>query len=676
MKVSLDWLSKYVPFSVSPDELAHKLTMAGFEVEKIVSHRGDTVIELEITPNRPDCLNMLGLARETSAILGKKRVFPKIVSINFPKQKCIVDIEDKKGCPRYIATLVENPEIKASAEELAAPLENIHSRLVNNIVDITNFCMFETGQPMHAFDYDKLEGGKIIVRRANPGEKIITIDGVERKLDPSILVVADERKPVAIAGIMGGKDTEVTQSTKKVLLESAYFDPVTIRTASRKLGLSTDSSYRFERGVDFDMVEKGATRALNLITKLARGRITARKDENLISGKKEKKSVQVSISKINSYLNEKLTAEKCKGMLNALDFKSTILGKNKISVIPPSFRGDIKREEDIVEEIARLIGYDNLPITIPLIRASEVPDDETRKKRKAIKTALLAQGLDEIINYSMVSRANLAKAGQDIASGIRIRNPLTSEQELMRGSLLPGILGTVLTNINRQQKSLRFFEAGKIYCEGSETEALGLVIAGEPTFDWRKEKADAVDLFDLKGVVENTLQRALGLNVETQKGKAPYFRKEGSFVFSVDGKEVGEGGLISSEVLEKWDIKNTKVLFAQIDLHRVFGFALKEKRFILLCEYPAVTRDVSLAVKLGITFDEIKKAIFDLGGGILREIRFVEEYRGEKIPIGFRGIVFSLVYQSDCKTLTDDEVSALHGKIVTSIVDNFSAVQR
>ncbi len=676
MKLSLNWLKRYIQVNLTADELSHKLTMAGIEVEKVSKENNDVVFDLEVTPNRPDCLNVIGFARELSAILDQKKQIPSFKPHKMPTKKYDIQVDDKKDCARYIGTLIENVHVKPAVDWMESLLKSIGVRTVNNLVDITNFCLMETGQPMHAFDADKISGNKIIVRRAKKGEKIVMIDGVERELDPSILVIADDKKPVAVAGIMGGKESEVTEKTHNVLLESAYFDPVLIRRAARKLGLSTDSSYRFERGVDFDMVESGANRAIDLILELAKGDITKKDEVKAVSKLKLSTSIVVSIEQINGYLNDKLSIHACKKILNNLDFEATLFGKNKIKITPPSFRGDIKQEVDIVEEIARIVGYDNLPSTTPLIKPSQILPDEKRQKRNAIRKALLSQGLNEIITYTMVNKRSLEKTRQESLSGISIINPLSQDQEILRPALLASHLNVLAANINHQQKDLTVFETGKIYIGGSEKEVLAVALSGKQNSDWRNHARKTVNYYDLKGVLVKTIQDVFGAEITVKHIKKNYFDETQSVAIFLKGQEIGEMGLLSDEVVNNFDIKNAKVLFAQLDLEKLLKEDWRHKKFVPVCEFPAIIRDVSLAIKTEINFADITQEAFLLGEGILKSIDFIEEYLGEKIQKGYRGIVFSCSYQSDKKTLTDDEITKLHQRIVASIIQKFSAIQR
>ncbi|NCA96159.1 MAG: phenylalanine--tRNA ligase subunit beta, partial [Methanomicrobia archaeon] len=403
MKISVSWLKNYVSFSGSVEELATQLTMAGLEVESIEKVKGDAVLELEITPNRPDCLNLLGIAREVSAISNKKLTYPVVTKRRLPVRSCDVTIDDVKGCLRYIGVVIEGVKVGPSLKEQQHYLGSVGIRSISNIVDVTNFCMMELGQPLHAFDHDKLSGHKLIVRRARKGETIVTIDNVKRELDESILVIADQDKPVAIAGIMGGKETEVTDSTKNILLESATFDPILIRRASRKLGLSSDSSYRFERGVNIDTALMASQRACDLILQSSGGKITAYKDVRGASFKRKIKSIKVSLGDINQFLGSAITKNQCVQILKRLECVVTTKANDVLEIMPPSFRSDLRSAVDIMEELARIYGYNNIPSSLAMVRAVNIPQHDKRMKREQVRSFFVAQGFNEVVTYSMVS---------------------------------------------------------------------------------------------------------------------------------------------------------------------------------------------------------------------------------------------------------------------------------
>ncbi len=673
MKISLNWLKDYVSIGISADKLAHKLTMAGLEVEKTFSVDGDTVFELEITPNRPDCLNMMGIAREISAILNKTKEFPQMRKLSFPNNRCNISIEDKAGCSRYIGTVMEDVHIEPTSVWIKKRLTSIGIRSINNIVDITNFCLMETGQPLHAFDYDKISGGKIIVRRAKKGEKIVTLDDEERELDPSILVIADEKRPIAIAGIMGGKETEVTVETKNILLESAHFNPILIRRAVRKLALSSDSSYRFERGVDYDTVEVGAQRALLLIRNNAKGTIIARSDVSSRRQKTTKPKIVISKDQINAYLGTDITASQSKNILKKLDFEVAAHKKDVLTVTPPPWRKDIKQDVDVVEEVARIIGYDNLPLRLPQIQVTQMLQSPTRAIKKNIYELFLAQGFDEVITYTMISQPLIEKSGQAELKGLKIRNPLTCDQEILRPSMLPSLLSILQTNINKGQKGLKIFEIGKVYEAKGEKETLAIMAVGQRDRDWRKLKQEELDFYDIKGALQQVLKR-IGLKDAYFYGEDHSIFEEGkSATVGINNKEIGVMGEIKEDILSDWDIKIKKVYFAQVNLEEVFGHIKMEQKYHPLGEYPSVVRDISLAVKEEISFQQVQDIIFQTSSEILSTIEFKEQYLGDKITQGFRGIIFSLKYQSLERTLREEEVSIVHEKVCKALVNELGA---
>lgn len=676
MKISLNWLKDYVSVKIPPEKLAHHLTMAGLEVEKISSVNGDIVFELEITPNRPDCLSLWGMARETAAVFNKSLRLPKTKKIKPPRRQCAITVEDRKGCPRYIGHLMEDVGVAPAPEWIRTRLEALGGRAVNNVVDITNFCLWETGQPLHAFDYEKISGGKIIVRRAREGEKIVTIDGVERRLDPSILVIADVYKPVAIAGIMGGKETEVTACTRKIFLESAYFDPALIRRASRRLGLMSDSSYRFERGVDYGTVEEGARRVVSLILEEAGGKVTACRDTAVGRGRKAAKTIVLSVLKLNRYLGTCWSASYCRDILQRLGFGIRLQSQDILHVTPPSFRVDVKEEVDVIEEAARIAGYDHLPQSLPLIKAGEIPEEPRRLIRRAVNHLLIAQGFNEVVTYAMINAQSLQRSGQGGLEGVRIQNPLTQEQEMMRPSLLPSLLPVVLFNGNRGQKDLKIFETGKIYTPQGEREVLGLVMTGLRSQDWRLGRKEAVHFYDLKGVLEQTLERLGKKAVCFESSDQPFFEGGQGAVVKMEDIVVGILGKIKDSVLGRWDIKSRSVLFAQMDLEALGKEFSRERIFTPVPAYPAAVRDVSLAVKKDIHFRQVEEIARRVGGDLLVSLQFNEEYLGEKIPAGCRGVVFSLHYQSRERTLREEEVNALHEKIVGALAGELGAVRR
>lgn len=677
MKISLKWLKDYVAISLDPQKLAHKLTMAGLEVEKIETVGTDTVFELEITPNRPDCLNHLGLAREVSAILNKPLKTPKVKSLKIPRKKTDITIGDKNDCARYIGTVIENVSVGASPSWIKERLGAIGLRSVNNIVDITNFCLMETGQPLHAFDYDKLIGGKIVVRRAKEGEVITTIDGVERKLNPSILVIADVKRAVAIAGIMGGKDTEVTGSTKNILLESAYFDPILIRRGARALGLTSDSSYRFERGVDMTTVQQASLRAITLICEHAKGAVSAAADIYPKKVTVSAKSIDITKHQVETMLGAAIPLSKCKSILEKLGFKVSAK-KDSLKVSAPSFRGDIRREVDLLEEIARVIGYDNLPTSLPEIKASGIPENKNRILRERLANSFAALGFNEAINFATINKKSLERTKLESLTALKIKNPLTAEQELMRPSLFPSLLSLTATNINKGQKDLRFFEVGKIYPAAGtgERETLGVVLTGRRHHDWRSLEKTDIDFYDMKGAIESALAKIGVENAVFSPAQKDFLKNGQCATIAIDGQEIGLLGSVAGDVLAAWDIKQKNIWCAEINLETLFKHAKSKTKYEPLGEFPSITRDISLAVKKDVSFEAIRKCAFETIPQFLVAVKFVEEYLGDKIPAGHRGMTISLVYQSSSRTLREDEINQLHDGFSKALLQRFNAAIR
>ncbi len=678
MKLSLNWLQQYIEHTLSADELARRLTMAGLEVEGVEKINDDTVFEIEVTPNRPDCLNVLGLAREVSAITDRDLRVPEAEEYE-DSGSVDITIEDPAACGRYIATVIEGVSVKSFPLEKAKLLQSIGCNTISNLVDITNFAMFECGQPLHVFDLDKLEGGKIIVRRAKKGEKIVTLDDVERELDQTILVIADAKRPVAIAGIMGGRDTGVTSFTKRILLEAAHFDLGVIRRASRKLGLTSDSAYRFERGVAWKNVEAGSNRATDLILALAGGKVVGRRDVVASEVSHSRGEVTVSIDDIQKLLGAPLDLELCQKILKRLGCMVAV-SQNKLTVFPPHFRNDLKIKEDVIEEVARVVGYDNLPLSLPRVSAINISVDIERERFWGrVEDHLAGAGWHQIMTYSLISREALARTRYDGPLPVALQNPMSAEQEIMRPTMLPGFLQVAADNIHHGQKDQRLFEVAKRYLPAPDGErwTLGLLMTGRHASDWRHAKKDAVDLFDVKGALEElaSVMRVRGLSfVPTEK---PGFEMGQSADVRLNGKTIGAIGRVAAEVVAAWDVKKAAVYFAEVDLEDVRDAVSPHEKYALPAEYPAMTRDISLAVKEGsASFGDFEALCLQNGQGLLDKIDFIELYTGEKIESGCKGYVLSLTYQSRERTLTDDEVNTLHESIIRELIEKFGVKRR
>ncbi|MBU1006279.1 MAG: phenylalanine--tRNA ligase subunit beta, partial [Candidatus Omnitrophica bacterium] len=585
MRVSLNWLKDFIDIKGGLEKVRDSLTMAGLEVSSVIDIEGDSVMDIEITPNRPDCLSILGVARElASATAGTLKIQASIKKSYMKKAAghgaAKIDVVDKRGCPRYVGCIIKNAKIGPSPKWLIERLNAMGVRAVNNVVDITNYVLFETGQPLHAFDLDKLDGNKIIVRRAKKGESIITIDGVKRDLEPDTLVIADGKSPVAIAGIMGGKATEITNETKNIFLESAYFDPISVRRSQRKLTLASESSYRFERGVDLGMVLSASARAQELIKDLAGGK--AKGTVTDVGGRTIKeKEISLNLTEIPRVLGVDIKSNVVMDFFKRLELKPVKSGKNKISVKVPSYRQDLDTETDLIEEVARLYGYDKMPSKDPVFSAQKYYEQEKKEQvsfEKNAKRILCSLGLNEVLTYTLTSRSAIEAMGISFDKALRLANPMSSNQEFMRPSLLPEMLEVVSWNLSKNNLLLKLFELNKVYmidkASGNvrEKNNLSIGVCGVTEGNW-KEKAREIDFFDLKGIVQCFLDES-GVKDYVIKEGADFasLRNELSASIKIAGETIGMLGEIKSEVAKKFDIKQ-KVYLAELDVESLLKHA-------------------------------------------------------------------------------------------------------
>lgn len=681
MKISYNWIKEYIEVKKPPEGLADILTNSGSEVKAIERAGDDFIMDVEITPNRSDCLNYIGIAREVSALTGKAIKMPPL---KIKRQKPLgkvpfsVDIKDKDLCPRYTARLMRGVKVGESPGWLKKKIASMGLRPVNNIVDITNYVLFELGQPMHAFDYDKIKGKTIVVRRARQGEKIKSIDNKERSLEKDMLVIADQQRPVAIGGVMGGLDTEVTEKTKNILLESAYFDPVSIRRTSFKLALISESSYRFERGIDPGMVLAASDRTALLIEDICGGKIC----EIVDKGRRQEKEITVflRINRLNEILNLGLKENYVKKILSGLLLKNSSAKKGVIRVSIPSSRPDIKCEIDLVEEVARIHGFENIAMTIPKIVPNPDRKSVSLMAREKAKGVLASLGLNEVITYTMTGRGNIQKVfGPDIPNIINVKNYLSFDQESMRPSLIGGVLSALVYNMFRGIKDIKVFEIGAVYSKDpaagySERANLCIALTGLFSNDWQRKRGN-VTFFDLKGIIE-TLGEKLGIkNFEFEPASYPFLERGKSCKILLDNTAIGKAGLLSAGVQNNFDITQ-EVYIAEMDLDGLTPFVNFSKSFIEIAKYPSIKRDISLIAKEGISFASIAAIVAEEGKGFIKKVELMEKYEGEHIPAGHRGIAFRIEYRDKYKTLTAEGVGNIHSAIRQSLVEKLGVTLR
>jgi phenylalanyl-tRNA synthetase beta chain len=693
VKFTFNWLKDYVEIKIPAQSLAEKLTMAGLEVTSLEEKDGDFVFEIEVTSNRPDWLSVIGIAREVAAITGKKikagtRHKTPFGSAQgrqdtskgkkFPEHKLRIEIESKKDCPWYTAKIIRDVKVGPSPDWLKKRLELVGCRSINNVVDITNYILFTYGEPLHAFDLDALKGDTIIVRRAKDKEKITTIDGDEKQLNGDILVIADQNHPVAVAGVMGGKLSEVTEKTSNILLEAAVFDPVLIRRGRRALGLQSESSYRFERGVDLGMVELSSHVAIDLMQQTCGGQCVLAKSSS--PPKEKPKTITLDTSDSKRILGLDITTAKIKSLLSRLGFLVKTKNKKCLSVSIPSYRPDVSLAIDLMEEIARIYGYENIPTTVPVVKPT-IPEFQERDAVLLIKNILTGLGLQEVITYSLIDRRMLEGFSRAEEEAIVIANPLSSEQEILRPTLLPSLAGTVAYNLQQKQPYISIFEIAKTYTgSGKEGYSLGLAFCGERTLWFGPQYPhinDQVGFLHLKGVLEILCQR-LGLQSKPEVCHFTPAQNPDEYIVQVQNKTMAVGILkrLPRDILDRLEIKHREVFLAEVDLEKVIPHIRRVRPIHAPARYPGITRDISLSLPQGISFASIQQEILNHGGKLLQEVSMTDYYTGEPIPPGHKGLTVSCLYSSAERTLTDAEVNTLHAQMVKALQENLQATIR
>lgn len=683
MKASYNWLKDFVDFNLPPTELAHALTMAGLEVEAVKDFDGDVIFDIGVTPNRPDCLSIRGIAREISSLL---EIPFKDISAEVKKEDGkgpVVEIEISELCPRYSSRIVRGVKPGPSPQWLAKRLESCGIRSTSAIVDVTNYVLLEIGQPMHAFDLAKLAGEKIVVKQAGGISTFTTLDDEERKLSKEMLLIWDAEKPVAVAGVMGGLNTEVSQSTVDILLESAYFKPSSVRRTSRALGLSTESSYRFERGVDIEAVTLALNRAAQMIAEIAGGQISSLTDEYPEPFKP--RTISLTPARVNSVIGADIGESFIKKTLKNLGFRTERAGE-AFSVTPPSFRNDVEMEVDIVEEIARLYGYDKIPSTLPTMQMSAVPVHKTQELIKTMKDSMVKSGFSEVINYSFLNPDALDKlnlpSDDDRRNLIYIKNPLRKEDSAMRTTLIPALLNNVSMNLNRGEKMLRLFEISNVFLPAGkklpdEINQLAAIYHKERTSWIWQNKHDS--FYDLKGAVINLFNKLKIKEYSFEHDSSsvePYLHPGKSCLIVIKGQEAGSIGSLHPGTAEAFDITGDVTILEFNDIEKLLSGISPKTSFLSLPRYPYVERDISIVVSKDITVDRAEETILSVDSDIIELVRLFDIYTGKPIPDDKKSLAFSIRYRSADKTLTDSEVDQLHAKIVKRLEDGLKAELR
>ena len=697
MLFSYNWLQSFFKKKLpKPEKLAEILALHSFEVEEVKRVRKDWALDIDVLPNRaPDCFSHLGITREISAILNYKLGIGewKLTEDKNLKAKDFVSVEVKprQACPRYTARVITDVKVGPSPKWIRDRLEVCGLRPINNVVDIANYVMLETGQPLHAFDGEKLEGQKIIIRFAKEREKIVTLDEEKYDLDEDILVIADEKSPVAIAGIKGGKLPEIDNKTKIVVLESANFNPKVIRKGSKTIDLKTDASWRFEHGIDPNLTEIGINRAAFLIQKIAKGNVA----KGLIDFYPKKvlpKRIRLDFDYVKSLLGREIPKKEIINILKRLDFKITGVRPLQIEVEVPTFRLDISIPEDLIEEIGRIYGYQRIKATFPTVSLIPPKRNLDIFWENVIKNILKEAGLTEVYNYSFVSpeqfsifNSQFSKVVDELRSSsrfanarvIEVENPISEEQKYLRPSLIPNLLKNVQKN-QKNFREIRIFELGKIFqAPRTEKRMLTGLITGDA-------------FYQMKGVIDSLLQKIGISNIWydefeatpedsnppatlPSKGRAPskisIWHPKICAEIKVDHEEIGFLGEISQKILGDLEIEGKLVVF-DIDFEKLQRLSSEETIYQPISRFPAAVRDIAVLVPLEIRVEEVLNKIETAGGILVKDVDLFDIYEGEEIPGGKKNLAFHIIYQAEDRTLSSKEIDEIQQKIIKTLEEN------
>ena len=633
------------------------------------------IIDFEITSNRPDCLSIVGMAREAAATLGTSYKMPsfeyEVKNSSNINDELKVEVKDEL-CNRYMSRGVKNVKIAPSPSWMQERLLEAGVKPINNMVDITNFVMLELGQPMHAFDAREIKSGKIVVERAKDGEKFTTLDEVERTLDSECICIKDGEITVALAGIMGGLNSEIKDDTTEVYFESANFDGTNIRVNSKKVGLRTESSSRFEKDIDPNLAQLALDRACALVCELECGEVMEGTID-IYNSVKEEGSITVDSNWINKFLGTEISKEEMKSALDSLDLKTIINGDNLVITIP-TFRIDIAIKEDIAEEVARIYGYDKIPTTIFKVSTEREPKSKTELLSDTVVDLMVGSGIYQSISYSFVSPKVFDKvsipADSELRNVVKIKNPLGEDYSVMRTTTLPSMMESLGRNYSRNNDYVRLFEIGRVYIPNedekqlpSEKNILTIGIYGD------------CDYLDLKGIVENVVE-GLGVKAKyVRESENPSYHPGKTAALMVRNKKAGVLGEIHPDVIENYGI-DVDCYIAELDLDALFEASNTNKTYKALPKFPAVTRDIALLCDDSILVADIEETIRKAGGNLVEKVQLFDIYKGAQIPEGKKSIAYAIAYRDEKKTLEDKDISKVHDKILKALEHKLGAVLR
>ena len=653
----------------------------------------DMVFEIGLTPNRPDCAGIIGIAREVAAIQKTTLRYPQVssdVSDGPVSDLTSVTIEAPDLCPRYAAKLIKDISVGPSPGWLKDRLLSVGQRPINNIVDVTNFVMLETGQPLHAFDFSFLEGGRIIVRTARGGESFTTLDGKPRTLSEQMLLICDARKPVAIAGVMGGENSEIQDTTTTVLIESAYFKPESVRKTSKQLGLGTDASYRFERGIDPHGTVQSLMRAAELMVRVSGGTAVG----GIIDMHPRvaaSRRISLTVGATNRLLGTDLSREIIIDLLSGIEIDCDKIASaenaDEMVFSVPSYRVDLKRPEDLMEEVARLYGYENLPTTLPVMPAAVSARKKAtlRELRESCRDKMVGFGFSEAITYSFINRKSTEKLllseSDPRRCTVAILNPLTEDQAVMRTSLVPGLLETMGRNLSKQVKTLRLFEVGKVFLDQGvgklpeEREMLAALLTGDRSTAAWCSKVTPCDFYDIKGVSSALLADLDLKDPEYSKEKtddAPYLKPGHAASISVEKTTVGIVGEVHPKVLSAYGLKQPAFIL-ELFLNRISEHPPVRKKVLGISRFPSVARDVTLIIDKQIESHRLLDRVKTMEANLVEGVQLFDVFMGEALPEGKKSVSFRITYRSADQTLEDEFVNRIHSVICGQVIKDFSA---
>ena len=644
----------------------------------------DTVFELEITPNRPDCLSHIGIARELGAYYNKEVKYPSFVINSESSEKTAdnisVEIEDSNLAKRYVARIIKNVTVKESPKWLKEKVESIGIRSINNIVDASNFIMMELNQPNHTFDLDKIEGGKIVVRAGHENEKLVTLDEQERELNSEDIVISDGVKAVALGGVMGGQNSEITENTKNILLEVANFNSQNVRKTSRRLTLFSESSYRFERRVDEENAINVINRLANIIQEVAGGEILEGVVDNYPVQYK-KKTATLNFERLNRFVGKNIPRETVIGILTRLEIEVVDNGET-LTLTAPTYRDDLENEQDYFEEVIRMYGFDNIENILPKLDISEKPVIDTTKLSTQVKLIAANAGLKEVINYSFVPKDAMEKikyTSVERENLIDLLRPITEDFVTLRPTLLYSLLKNAKENMNRNATNIRFFEVSRTFVKAEELAKeevkLGIILAGENNKTLWNPKPVPYDFYDLKGIVEEIFTQLKFNNYTIKRSEQSQYHPGRSVDVFVGRELIGSFGEIHPDVLENFDLGKTSVLVGEFNIDLIQKYIGKKIKYQGIVKYPSVPRDFAFVMREDILVGDVLKTIQKVDKKI-EKVELFDIYQGAGVLPGMKSVAISVILRDKNKTLEEKEIVDISNKIVAKVEKDYGAVLR